>query len=183
MLRSILLTQHPVKLEQITHCRGNNVLVGELSPKWETAEVWISRRICRRFERGVDVHLSSCISLCVQERGQQQADKDLPSGREVRLLRPADVQLSGGAHQPLQTRVSGSVQHQTGCQTHVPHLSLPAGQQTEPLTQQTPNKMLSVPLFWLYLKETSVALQPESLCLKIILFLSAVNIQHILTAL
>lgn len=70
---------------------------------------------------------SSPFSRHLQERRQQQADKDLPSGGEVRLLRPPDLQLGGGADQPLQTRVSGPVQPQTGRQAALPGLQAPAG--------------------------------------------------------
>lgn len=63
----------------------------------------------------------------LQERRQQQTDKDLPSGGKVRLLRPSDLQLGGGAHQPLSPRVARPVQPQTGRQAALPGLQTPAG--------------------------------------------------------
>lgn len=63
----------------------------------------------------------------LQERRQQQADKDLPSGGKVRLLRPFNLQLSGGADQPLPPRVPRPVQPQTGRQAALPGLQTPAG--------------------------------------------------------
>lgn len=69
--------------------------------------------------------LSTC--FCLQERRQQQTDKDLPSGGKVWLLRPVDLQLGGGAYQPLPPRVTRPVQPQTGRQAAVPSLQTPAG--------------------------------------------------------
>ena len=71
-------------------------------------------------------------SLFLQERRQQQTDQDLPSGGEVRLLRPANFQLGGGADQPLPPRVSGPVQPQTGRQAALPRLQTPTGADTSP---------------------------------------------------
>lgn len=63
----------------------------------------------------------------IQERRQQQTDQDLPPGGKVRLLRPADLQLRGGTHQPLPPRVPRSVQPKAGREAAVPGLQTPAG--------------------------------------------------------
>lgn len=67
-----------------------------------------------------------CVSL-FQERRAQQADQDLPPGRQVRLLGPPHVHFSGRAHLALSAPSTGGVQCHTGPDAHPPFVPLPAG--------------------------------------------------------
>lgn len=71
--------------------------------------------------------LSVLICLPLQERGEQQANKDLPPRWEVRLLWASYLPDCSRAHPSLPPRVSGPVQRQTGHKASVPCFQIPTG--------------------------------------------------------